>query len=288
MPIVGTCIANGCPLQNKHQHNGNHMDLNITDRTAIITGASTGIGLETAKILQPEGVRLVLSDMPGVDWSDVQAAIEDYQVVEADLTDQDHCQRVVDHALDRFGSCDIMVHTAGITGDKGHPLEMTDKAWRDAWEIDFFSAVRMARAAIPPMRDAGWGRMVCITSENSLQPYADEAVYNTAKASLACFVKNLSKIEGEHGVLINSVSPAFIKTPMTDGMMQQRAEQMGVDVSEAAETFLDEERPGIAAHRRGRPEEVAAIIAMLCSERASFVNGSNYRVDCGSVMTVDG
>jgi len=263
------------------------MDLQITDRVAVITGASSGIGLHTAKLLQVEGVKLLLTDMPGVDWSDVESTLEDFERIEADLTDQNECQSVVDRAVKHFGGCHILVHTAGITGEKGHPLEMSDEAWREAWEIDFFTAVRMSRAAVPEMRQAKWGRAVFITSENAVQPYAEEAVYNAAKASLGCFVKNLSKVEGEHGVLINSVAPAFIETPMTDSMMRQRAEQMGTDMDEAVESFLDQERPGITAKRRGKPEEVAAIVALLCSERASFVNGSNYRVDCGSVMTAD-
>ncbi|TWU04020.1 SDR family NAD(P)-dependent oxidoreductase [Neorhodopirellula pilleata] len=263
------------------------MDLQVTDRVAVITGASSGIGLHTAKQLQFEGVKLLLTDMPGVNWSDAESVLGDFELVEADLTQQDECQSVVDRAIHHFGGCHILVHSAGITGEKGHPLEMSDEAWREAWDIDFLSAVRISRAAIPEMRKAQWGRAVFITSENAVQPYADEAVYNTAKAALGCFVKNLSKVEGKHGVLINSVAPAFIETPMTNSMMEQRAEEMGIDVEEAVASFLDQERPGITAKRRGKPEEVAAIITMLCSERASFVNGSNYRVDCGSVMTAD-
>ena len=263
------------------------MDLQIKDRVAIISGGSSGIGLETAKILADEGVRLVLTDLPKTDWSQADQSLPSYTRIEADLTDQDDCQSVVDKAVADHGGCDILVHTAGITGDKGHPLEMTDKAWTDAWNIDFMSAVRMARAAVPVMRNAGWGRVVCITSENAVQPYDDEAVYNAAKASLACFVKNLSQVEGKHGVLVNSVAPAFIETPMTDGMMEKRAEKMDVDREEAVRSFLEQERPGITAKRRGKPEEVASVIALLCSERASFVNGSNYRVDCGSVMTAN-
>ena len=85
---------------------------------------------------------------------------------------------------------------------------------------------------------------------------------------------------------MNTVSPAFIETPMTDAMMRKRAQENGTDVQEAIESFLDEERPGMALKRRGRPEEVAAVIAFLCSEQASFVNGSNYRVDSGSVATI--
>lgn len=263
------------------------MDLQIQDRVAIITGASTGIGLETAKVLADEGARLLLTDQPQTDWSHVQDQITDFKTIEADLTKQSDCDRVVVEATREFGACDILVHTAGITGEKGHPLEMSDQAWREAWDIDFFTAVRMCRAVVPAMRRGKWGRCVFVSSENAVQPYIEEAVYNCAKASLECFVKNLSKAEGEHNVLINSVAPAFIKTPMTDGMMEKRAEENNVGLEEAVTSFLAEERPGITAKRRGRAHEVASVIALLCSERASFVNGSNYRVDSGSVMTAN-
>lgn len=119
-----------------------------------------------------------------------------------------------------------------------------------------------------------------------MQPYWEEAVYNVAKAALAAFIKNLSYKEAGFGVLCNTVAPAFIETAMTDGMMEQRAQQMGISFEEAIDSFLEQERPGIVQKRRGKAEEVASVIALLVSERASFVNGSNVRVDGGSVQAV--
>lgn len=263
------------------------MDLAITGRTALITGAQSGIGLATAKRLAAEGVNLILSDLD--DSALAQAAKEiggDSLCVTADVTDQQAVDAVVQQGVERFGAIDIVVHTAGVTGAKGDPLELSDADYEHAWQIDFFSAVRVARATIPAMRDRHWGRFICITSENSVQPYWEEAVYNTAKASLGAFVKNLSYKEAAHGVLCNTVAPAFIASPMTDGMMKQRAEQLGCSFDEAIESFLEEERPGIVAKRRGEVDEVAFVIAMLVSEHASFVNGSNVRVDGGSVLAI--
>ena len=88
-------------------------------------------------------------------------------------------------------------------------------------------------------------------------------------------------------MLVNCVAPAFVETPMTDAMMEKRAQKQGVSKEEAIDGFLDEERPHLVLHRRGRPEEVAAVIAFLCSEHASFVNGANYRVDGGSVQSLN-
>jgi NAD(P)-dependent dehydrogenase (short-subunit alcohol dehydrogenase family) len=98
--------------------------------------------------------------------------------------------------------------------------------------------------------------------------------------------RSLSETYGGEGVLVNAVSPAFIATPMTDAMMEERSKELGTSVEQAISSFLDEERPFVELKRRGEPEEVAAVIAFLVSERASFVDGSNYRVDSGSVATV--
>ncbi|OLO05698.1 MULTISPECIES: SDR family oxidoreductase [Salinicola] len=263
------------------------MDLAIRGKTALITGAQGGIGLATAQCLSAEGVNLILSDLDADALS--RAAVEidgDPLCIAADVTDQADVDALVRQGIERFGVIDIVVHTAGVTGAKGDPLELSDDDYEHAWQIDFFSAVRVARATIPAMRDRGWGRFICLTSENTVQPYWEEAVYNTAKASLSTFIKNLSYKEAAHGVLCNTVAPAFIASPMTDGMMKQRAEQLGCSLEEAIESFLEEERPGIVAKRRGEAREVAFVIAMLVSQHASFVNGSNVRVDGGSVISV--
>ena len=133
---------------------------------------------------------------------------------------------------------------------------------------------------------AGVGRSTSL-SENVAQPYGDEAVYNGAKAALLTFAKAIAQLYAPDGVLVNTVAPAFIETPMTDKMMDKRAEERGTSKREAVESFLEEERPHLVLKRRGRPEEVAAVIAFLVSEKASFVVGSNYRVDGGSVEGVD-
>lgn len=263
------------------------MDLAIKGRVALISGASGGIGLATARLLGEEGVQLVLTDMDQDKLHKTCAGLPgEPLLLAADMTNQKQVDHLVQQANARFGQVDIVVHTAGVTGAKGDPLELSDDDYLDAWETDFFSAVRVARATIPAMRSRNWGRFVCITSENAVQPYWEEAVYNTAKAALAAFMKNLSYKEAAHGVLCNTVAPAFIETGMTDGMMEKRAEELGVSFDEAVESFLEEERPGIVQKRRGQPQEVAAAIAWLVSDRASFVNGSNLRVDGGSVQAV--
>lgn len=263
------------------------MDLGLKDRVALITGAAGGIGLATARLLAEEGVKLVLTDREQDALLQAAAGLAgEPLLIAADMTRQAEVDDLIRQAEARFGQVDIVMHTAGVTGAKGDPLELSDADYQEAWDTDFFSAVRIARATVPAMRKRGWGRLVCITSENAVQPYWEEAVYNVAKAALAAFIKNLSYKEAAYGVLCNTVSPAFIETGMTDGMMKKRAEERGVSFEEAVQSFLKEERPGIVQQRRGQPHEVAAAIALLVSARASFINGSNLRVDGGSVQSV--
>ncbi|EKE44288.1 putative ketoacyl reductase [Oceaniovalibus guishaninsula JLT2003] len=262
------------------------MDLQIGGKTALVTGASGGMGLATAKILAEEGVTVLMTDMDADKVA--QAASEvpgGAAYMAANLTDSDDVAKLADFAR-KNGGVDILVHTAGTTGAKGDPLEMTDDDWYECWNVDFMTAVRMTRALVPAMIDKGWGRVVCVTSENAVQPYVDEAVYNTAKAALLNFVKGLSQSVSSKGVLVNAVSPAFIETPMTDGMMDKRADKLGVSKDKAIESFLKEERPFLRLGRRGKVDEVASVIAMLCSDRASFTTGSAWRVDGGSVGTM--
>ena len=182
---------------------------------------------------------------------------------------------------------DIWVHGTGVTGGKGDPLQMSEENWDNALNIDFLSAVRLARHLCPPMAQRGWGRVVFVTSENVAQPYPEETVYNSAKSALLSFAKSVAMQHSRSGLMVNCVAPAFIETPMTDGMMEKRAEQKDCSFCEAIESFLEEERPYLVLGRRGKPEEVAAIIAMLCSEHASFVTGANWRVDGGAVGSIN-
>ncbi|AHM05101.1 3-oxoacyl-[acyl-carrier protein] reductase [Roseibacterium elongatum DSM 19469] len=263
------------------------MDLGLTGKTALITGGASGIGRATARLLLDEGARVILVDLNGDKVADAAEALgKGAHALQADLGETDQVKGLVETVQERFTLPDIVVCAAGVTGAKGHPLEMTDGDWDEAWNVDFMSVVRTLRGFVPPMEKKGWGRVVIVSSENAVQPYADEVVYNVAKAGLLNFAKALSRVTAASGVLVNTVSPAFIETPMTDGMMDKRAEAEGIGRDEAVKRFLDEERPFLELKRRGKPEEVAAAIAFLCSDQASFVVGANYRVDGGSVATM--
>ena len=263
------------------------MDLGISGRAAVVTGADSGMGLATARLLLAEGVRVMLTDKTQDGLAEAAATLSgEFATFAADLSKPAEVDALRDAALRRFERVDILVQAAGITGATGAFHELTDDDWMEALTVDFMSAVRVVRAFVPGMRDAGWGRIVLFGSEDAEQPYVEELPYCAAKAAILNLSKGLSKTYAKHGVLVNAVSPAFVATPMTDAMMGKRAEKNGTSFEEAIASFLNEERPSMELKRRGEADEVAAAVVFLCSERASFVNGINFRVDSGSVMTV--
>ncbi len=270
------------------------MDLGIKGRTALITGGDSGIGLETAKFLIDAGVIVIISDKEKDELDKAKSKLEKiYSEVKihampCDLLDN---KAVMDLASDidkEFGGIDILVNCAGARGAAGNFLTLTDEDWMETIQIDLMGAVRLARAFIPQMQKKKWGRIINISSENAFQPYDDESPYNACKAAIINFSKCLSRIYGNEKILVNTVGPAYIETPMTNAMMEELAEERNCTNDEAVKWFLKNKRPHLELQRRGQPEEVASVIAFLCSERASFINGSNYRVDAGAVASAFG
>lgn len=267
------------------------MDLGIAGRVALVTGADSGIGWHTARQLLEEGAIVVISDQ---DQADLDAAAARLGAPEgslhafaADITSADDLAALHRRIAEAAGPVDILVQSAGITGAQGLFHEIDDDGWTSTLEVDLLGPVRLVREFLPDLRGSDAGRLVLIASEDAVQPYDDELPYCVAKAGILAFAKGLSRSYAREGLLVNAVSPAFIRTPMTDAMMDARAEETGAGSRDAAvESFLEEKRPYLELKRRGEPEEVAAVISFLCSARASFVNGSNYRVDAGSVATI--
>lgn len=266
------------------------MDLGITGKKAVITGADSGIGWCTAQMLLDEGVHVVVSDLDEDSLNEAAGKLDaktgSVTAIAADVTYPAAVDTLHTKAVEALGGVDILVNSAGVTGAQGMFDEIDDEGWSKTIEIDLLGPVRVVRAFLPDLRATGWARVVLLASEDAEQPYIDELPYCAAKAGILSLVKGLSKTYASEGVLVNAVSPAFIHTPMTDAMMDKRAESRGTDRDEAIESFLKEDRPFMELGRRGTPEEVASVITFLCSDRASFVNGSNYRVDSGSVATI--
>lgn len=266
------------------------MDLGLHGKAALVTGASKGIGKGIALRLAQEGCSVAITARGGDDLRAVAAEIQtaggDALAVEADVTRADDCARVVAETAARFGSVDVLVNNAGGVGRFAAFSELSDDDWEQIFNLNILSVVRITREAVPLMQKRQWGRIINIASESAVQPDANMPHYNAAKAALINLTKSLSKAYGGDGILVNAVSPAFIKTPLVDAMLAAMAAEQSITPEQALARFLREFRPNIVLHRAGTIEETAAVVAFLASEAASFVTGSNYRVDGGSVASV--
>ncbi len=266
------------------------MDFALDDKVALVTGGSKGIGYGCAEALAAEGCDLSICarHRDELEAAADELALHGVEVepVVADLTDEAELDRLVETTIDAFGTVDVLVNNAGTVGSPGGLDDVSTQEWRELFELNLFAVVTLTRKIVPYMREQGWGRVINISSENGEQPYPDMMAYSASKGALNNFGKALSKEVADDGILVNTVSPAFIETPLVTGMMEQAAEEEGLRMDEMIQQFLKEKRPHIEVGRPGDIEEVGRLVAFLASEHASFVNGSNYRVDGGSVAAL--
>jgi 3-oxoacyl-[acyl-carrier protein] reductase len=158
--------------------------------------------------------------------------------------------------------------------------------WLEILNLNLLSAVRATRAVLPFMQRQKWGRIINISSESGTQPDAFMPHYNASKAAMNNLTKSLSKAYAVDGILVNTVSPAFIMTPLVANMLHKMAKEQGTSPEEVAARFLEKNRPHIELKLPGEREEVAYAVVYLDSEQASFITGANLRVDGGSVASV--
>lgn len=266
------------------------MDLGLTGKSAIVTGGSKGIGRAIATELAREGASVLVSarGQEAVDATvaDIAAAGGTATGVAADMAQAGAAEDLVDEAIARFGKVDILVCCAGGMRKHAGFDELTDEDFLDAYTDNVLSVVRLVRAALPGMRERRWGRIVTITSEVATQPDRTFNHYAAAKAAELNLTKSLSKALARDGILVNAVAPGLIATPGNEESFEQGAREQGRPIEEIKADFIRKFKPGLALGRTGDAEEVAAVVAFLASERASYVTGTSFRVDGGSVIGI--
>jgi 3-oxoacyl-[acyl-carrier protein] reductase len=266
------------------------MDLGLRGRTAIVTGGSKGIGREIALTLAAEGAAVVVMarGRPAVEQTvaDIRQAGGTALGIAADVALAGTAEAVVHGAVQQFGKVDILVNNAGGQRKRAGFDELCDQDFLDAYTDNVLSVVRMVRAVLPTMRARHWGRIINIVSEAATQPDRVFQHYNAAKAAELNLTKSLSKALAQDGILVNAVAPGLIATPGVEASFARGAREQNRSVDEVKGDFLRKFKAGLVLGRAGESAEVAAVVAFLASERASYVTGANYRVDGGSVVGI--
>ena len=242
------------------------MDLQIKGRTAVVTGASRGIGAATVALLEAEGARVVgVSRSTGID-----------------VTAPDAAERIAELA---GGPVDILVNNAGTSFAKQLD-DLTDDDWNGLWELHVMASMRLMRYFAPRMAERGWGRIVNVASSAGKRPSLTNAAYSVTKAAQLSVSRVFADTYAARGVLVNSVAPGATASPLwvaDGGLGDQTAAIKGLGSRQAA---IDDQASRVPLGRLGEPAEVASVVVFLCSERASDVTGAAWSVDGGTFAAI--
>ncbi|HKI58447.1 MAG TPA: SDR family oxidoreductase [Trueperaceae bacterium] len=252
------------------------MDLGLKGKTALVTGASKGIGLAVAQALAAEGARVALVSR---DREALAAAAEgigraggEAVAIPGDVSKAEDVERVVAKTRERLGDAAVLVANAGGP-PSGVPTELDDAAWRAAVDLTLMSAVRLGRAVLPAMRADGWGRIVNITSLSVKEPILNLTLSNALRSGVTAWAKTLAEEIAADGVTVNNVEPGFTGTERLQHLFPTEEAMRGLVAR-------------IPAGRLGRPEEVAATVAFLASEQAAYMTGQSLLVDGGVIRAL--
>jgi NAD(P)-dependent dehydrogenase (short-subunit alcohol dehydrogenase family) len=252
------------------------MDLGLKGKSALITGATQGIGRATALTLAREGARvaLVARGLEGLERcaGDIEAAGGKALPLQADVTRVEDLEKAVKTIAERWGGLDILVNNAG-TSMRGEFEKVDDAMWQADLDLKLMAAVRLCRLVLPRMKARGGGRIVNITTVGGKQPAAASVPTSVTRAAGLALTKALSKEYAAHNILVNTVCIGRIKA----GQWEARAKRDGMPV----EKLYDSMRGDIPMGRMGEAEEVANVIAFLVSGAASYVTGTSVNLDGG-------
>jgi NAD(P)-dependent dehydrogenase (short-subunit alcohol dehydrogenase family) len=250
------------------------LDLGLSGRTCVVTGSTGGIGLATARLLVSEGARVVTSgrsEAPGIGES---------LHVQADLSQPGEPERVVGAA----GELDVLVNNAGFAEQRDF-LEVTDVQWDELWHLNVMSYVRAIRASIPGMRERGRGVIVNVSSTAGKRPSTRMPDYTVTKAAVLSLSRLVADLYAGDGIRCNAITPGPTATDSwlgEGGLADQQAARTGKSRADV----LDAVGKGRPLGRLAQPEEIAAVIAFLCSDRASYVTGAAWSADGGTVPII--
>lgn len=245
------------------------VSFDLTNHTALVTGATGGIGAAIARTLHGAGASVVLSGTRQAALDDLVKELGERAVALAcNLSSPADVNDLIKGAEDASGSIDILVNNAGMTKD-GLAMRMNDDDWESVLAVDLSAAFRLSRAALRSMLKARWGRIINITSVVGHTGNPGQANYAAAKAGLAGMTRSLAAETAARGVTVNCVAPGFIGTAMTDAL------------NEKQKTAILERIP---AGRMGGPDDVAAAVLYLASDAGGYITGQSIHVNGGMAM----
>src|SRR5580700_8476831 len=257
------------------------MNLELKSKSALVTGSTAGIGLAIATALAKEGAEVIVNGRTQERVAKAIQASGAAHGIAADLG----TEAGVRSAIQRFPAVDILVNNLGIFETK--PFEqIPDDDWKRFFEVNVLSGVRLSRHYIGPMKQKNWGRIIFISSESALQIPAEMIHYGMTKTAQLAISRGLAETTAGTAVTVNAVLPGPTASEGVTQFVDGLARAKGVDRSSVEREFFSEARPTSIIQRFEKPEEVAALVAFVCSPLASAINGAAVRVDGGVVRSI--
>jgi NAD(P)-dependent dehydrogenase (short-subunit alcohol dehydrogenase family) len=260
------------------------MDLGVKDNVCVITGSTAGIGLETARLLAEEGARVVVNgrneDSVKKTVSEVGAALG----VAADVGTAEGAAQLIADAERELGRVDALVNNVGLARQVDF-MAVTDEEWDSLWQLNVMSYIRTIRAVLPGMRERGSGRIVNVSSTAGKRPSTGMPDYTVTKAAVLSVSRLVADLYTKEGIHCNAVAPGPTASPawLAEGGL---ADQVSLKSGKTREEVLDGVGAGRPIGRLAEPEEIAAVVAFLCSARASYVTGAAWSADGGTVPVI--
>jgi 3-oxoacyl-[acyl-carrier protein] reductase len=261
------------------------MNLGLSGKVALAAASSAGIGRAVAGALAAEGMDLVMCSRRSDALDEARREVEGHGgrvvAVAADLSEPKGVQAVVKAALDAFGKVDVLITNTG--GPPAGPFEAhSPEVWEMAVRQNLFSVLNLVREVLPGMRERGWGRIINVTSIAVKQPSDNLILSNAVRAAVTGFARTLATEAAMDGITVNNVLPGFTRTGRLTELAQKRAEIKGVEPQDIWDGWYEE----IPMGRVGEPGELAALVAFLASEQASYITAQSIAVDGGWIRSL--
>jgi len=257
------------------------MDLELNGKTALISGSTKGIGFAVAELLAREGAKVIVNGRTEQAVAEATKAIPKAEGFAADLATAAGCKAIAQ----RFPEVDILVNNLGIFERKAFE-EIADEEWQRFFDINVMSGVRLTRAYLPGMKKRGWGRVVFISSESAIQVPDNMIHYGMTKTAQLAISRGLAETCAGTQVTVNTVMPGPTLTHGNKAAIARRAP--GRPFAEVEKEFFEKARPSSLLRRYAQPEEIAPLVAYLCSPLSAATNGAALRADGGIVRACFG
>ena len=257
------------------------LDAGIAGQRVLITAGAGGIGLAVAKRLAHHGARLFICDIDDAALNAFRQAFPDAGAIKADVSDEGQVAAMFEAARDKLGGLDALINNAGIAGPTGGVEEIDPAEWRRTIDICLTGQFLCAHHAVPMLKQAGGGTIVNMSSAAGRHGYAFRTPYSAAKFGVIGFTQSLAKELGPDGIRVNAILPGIVEGPRMEGVIRDRAGQVGVPYEEMEAQYLSK----VSLRRMVSPNDVAAMIAFLMSDVGANISGQSIGVD-GNVETL--